>query len=115
MRGPVRPGDRSRDALVRLNLVGQLLAARGRQTVVAGAAVPVSAAPFALDPALDEHSLERRIERPFFHLKHLIRRDLNRLRDLEAVQFPAASQRPQDEHVELSSRTGWRRGSRASP
>ena len=57
-----------------------------------GPAVLVGAAPFALDPAFDEHSLQRRIERSFFHLEHLVRRDLNRLRDLETMQFPTAGQ-----------------------
>src|SRR5687767_14885419 len=47
------------NALVRLRLTRELLPSRGRDPIVARAAVLGGASPFILQPALDQHALKR--------------------------------------------------------
>jgi len=55
------------------HLEGQLFPARRGQLVVARAAIPSSRTPFCGYPTLDEHSLQRRVQRAFLDLKNVIR------------------------------------------
>jgi hypothetical protein len=49
-----------------------LLAARGSERVVAGAAIVLGRAPFALHPAVEEQPLERGIQRTLADAQHVV-------------------------------------------
>ena len=78
----------------------QLLAALGGQLVIAGPPVLGGLSPFPGNPALDEHTLQGRVERPFLHLQNVFGGLLDIVRDLEAVHRAGASQGLQNQHVE---------------
>src|SRR6267143_2298250 len=96
--------DGSDDAFELRHLEGQLSPARCGQLVVACAAIPSCGTPFCGYPTLDEHSLQRRIQRTFLHLKYVIRHPLNRTGDLVPMHLARARQSPQDQKIECSRR-----------
>src|SRR5215213_5857733 len=68
--GPVSGGlqdqrDRLTHSLVCLTLPLELLSPRRRDAVVARTAVAGGSSPFVLQPSLDQHALERGVQRPF--------------------------------------------------
>src|SRR5579872_1009668 len=88
------PHDRSHHPLKLFRLRFHLLLTRWSHPVISRAPVLVGHAPLGLDPAFHQHALQRRIQRSFFHLQHILRNLLNRSRNLEPVHLPATRQRP---------------------
>src|SRR6267143_7083009 len=88
--------DGSDDAFELRPLEGQLSPARCGELVVACAAIASSRAPFCGYPTLDEHALQRRIQRAFFNLKDVIRNPLNRIGDFIPMHLARARQSLQD-------------------
>src|SRR5262249_34256042 len=60
--------------------------------------------PFTHDPAFEEHALQRRVERAFFHLQNVFGGLLDGIGDPEAMQFARFGKRFQDQHVECPGR-----------
>src|SRR6185437_11965962 len=96
------PRNCAHHALELRDLHDELLASCRRELVVAGAAIAGGGAPSRDDPALDEHALQRRIERPFFDLQYIFGGLLDRVGDLKAMQLAIAGERLQDEEIEGS-------------
>src|ERR1700730_3987594 len=96
--------DGSDDAFELRHLKGQLSPARCGQLVVACAAIPSCRTPFCSYPTLDEHSLQRRIQRALLDLKNVIRNPLNRIGDLIPMHLARALQSLQDQKIECSRR-----------
>src|SRR5579859_5855374 len=82
----------------------ELFTSRRRQLVIASAAVSGRRAPLRGYPTLDEHALQRRVQRAFFDLENVIRYPLNGIGDFVAVHFAGAGQSPQNQQIERS----WR-------
>ncbi len=57
-------------------------------------------APFRRHPTLNQHPLQRRIQRPFFHAQHVRGNLLYELCDFKSVHLAVACQRPQDQQVQ---------------
>jgi len=91
--------DGAEDALELLLLGSKLFAAGGSQFVVAGAAIAGSDAPLGRDQAFDEHALERRVERTFFDLEHVVGGALDGVGDLVAVQLAVTGKGPEDQKI----------------
>src|SRR6185436_19393697 len=97
-------GNGPRDAVVPLQLLGELLPAGGREPVIPRASVLLGFAPLARNPPFDEHALEGRVERPFFDLQDSLGSLADGLGDLEAVKVAVAREGAKDEHVERALR-----------
>src|SRR6266481_675204 len=82
----------------------QLLAASRRELVVAGAAIAGGCAPLCRHPSLDEHPLQRGIQRTLLDLKNVIRDELDRIGNLIPVHLAGASQSLQDQEVQGSGK-----------
>src|SRR5215472_3546283 len=96
--------DRSDDAFKLRHLDGQLFAACCSQLVVTSAAVASRRAPLRGHPSLDEHPLQRGVQRAFFDLENVIRYPLNRIGDLVSMHLAGARQSFQDQQIKCS----WR-------
>src|SRR5580704_17103497 len=96
--------DRSDYSFKLRHLESQLFAPCCGQLVVASAAVSSRRAPLRGHPSLDKHSLQRGIQRAFFHLKNVFRYPLNRIGDLVPVHLAGARERSQDQKIERSRR-----------
>jgi hypothetical protein len=96
------PCDRADDAFELRRLDGQLFAARRSQLVVPSAPVANRRAPLRGDPSLDEHPLERWVQRSFFDLENVIRYPLNGIGDLISMHFAGARQSFQNQQIECS-------------
>jgi hypothetical protein len=94
--------DGAGDACELRHLDGQLLAARRSQLVVPSAAVASRRAPIRGNPSLDEHPLQRWVQRSFFDLENVIRYPLNGIGDLISMHFAGACQGFQDQEIERS-------------
>src|ERR1022692_689466 len=77
--------DGADQAVAIFGLLLQLLAAFRRQLVEACLAIVFGNAPLGLQPALDEHAIERRVERPVLNNKVLARGVLDAFGDRVAV------------------------------
>jgi hypothetical protein len=84
------------------HLDGQLFAARRSQLVVPSAAVASRRAPLRGNPSLDEHSLQRGVQRSLFDLQNVIRYPLNGIGDLISMHFAGARQSFQNQQIECS-------------
>src|SRR6266581_1557160 len=71
-------------------------------SVITRAPIAGGHAPFGLHPSLDEHPLQRGVERAFLHLQYIVRAALDMFRNLVAVQAAADRKSLQDEEVQLS-------------
>src|SRR6185437_16440817 len=96
--------DRANDAFELRHLDGQLFAACCSQLVVTSAAVASRRAPLRGHPPLDEHPLQRGVQRAFFDLENVIRYPLNRIGDLISMHLAGAPQRFQNQQIERSRR-----------
>src|SRR5580693_9606676 len=94
--------DRANDAFELRHLDGQLFAACCSQLVVTSAAVASRRAPLRGHPSLDEHPLQRGVQRAFFDLQNVIRYPLNGIGNLIPMHFAGARQRSQNEQIEGS-------------
>src|SRR5580704_5297587 len=94
--------DRADDAFELRHLDGQLFAACCSQFVVTGAAVASRRAPLRGHPSLDEHPLQRGVQRSFFDLQNVIGYLLNGIGNLIPMHFAGARQRSQNEQIEGS-------------
>src|SRR5579871_1780338 len=83
-------------------LNGQLLSPRRGELVISGAPVAGGRAPCCRHPALDEHSLQCRIERSFFNLQNLFGDLLNGIGNLVSVHLSGAGQGLQDHLIECA-------------
>ena len=97
--------DRANDAFELRHLDGQLFAACCSQLVVTSAAVASRCAPLRGHPSLDEHPLQRGVQRAFFDLQNVIRYPLNGIGDLISMHLPGARQRSQNQQIERSRRS----------
>src|SRR5207253_8576501 len=91
--------DRANDAFELRHLDGQLSAACCSQLVVTSPAVASRRAPLRGHPSLDEHPLQRGVQRAFFDLENVIRYPLNRIsarifRQLHVRSVSKACQEP---------------------
>src|SRR5260370_36664991 len=82
----------------------QLFAACRRELVVAGAAIASGCTPLCRHPSLDEHPLQRGIQRTLLHLKNVILNNLHQICNLKPVHLPEPVQRFQDQKVQGSRR-----------
>src|SRR5665213_44965 len=82
-----------------LGLTRKLFAAVLGHLVIFCPAVVIRLSPFCLYPSLVFHSVERGINRTFFHLEDVLRKNLDPLGDAPPVQG-ASAQYPEDQHVE---------------
>src|SRR5207253_3021648 len=96
--------DRANDAFELRHLDGQLSAACCSQLVVTSPAVASRRAPLRGHPSLDEHPLQRGVQRAFFDLENVIRYPLNRIGDLISMHLAGARQSFQDQQIKCS----WR-------
>src|SRR5262249_24488701 len=80
-------------------LDAELFLPGSRERVEAGSTVIRRSLPVSHHPALDEHSLQRRIERPLFDRQYVPRQHLNVLRDAIAMHR-ADRQRLENQHLE---------------
>jgi hypothetical protein len=96
------PRDRPDDALELRHFKRQLFASSFGELVVARAAVAGRGAPLCGDPPFDEHALERRIERAFFHLQRVVGGVLDRVGNLIPVQFALPRKGFQDQQTKRS-------------
>ena len=78
----------------------KLLAPRGREPVIARAAVAGGDAPLGLDPALQEHALQRRIQGAFLDLQHVLGTLFDEAGDLVAMQLAMTGQALEDQHIQ---------------
>src|ERR1700691_96959 len=93
-------GDCTHDALKLRNLDTELLFASGSERVITGPAVASSDTPFPNDPTLQQHALQRRIERAFLHLKNIVGGALNIVGNLISVELAADSEALEDQQIE---------------
>src|SRR5438067_4953166 len=91
--------DRQDQAVELAALGGEPFSAGGGQRVVARAAIVFGGGPVGLRPSPEEEALQRRVERALAHLQHVVREELQPLRDAVAV-LRAARERLQDQQVE---------------
>src|SRR5882757_5322348 len=77
------------DVIELFTLNGQLLAPRSGERVIARAAIVFRGAPRGLDPASQEQTLQRRIQRAFADLQNVIGEVLHMLSD--AVSMPRSA------------------------
>src|SRR5690348_14552573 len=96
--------NRAYDSVELRNFGRELFAAELRDPIVARAAVAAGDAPFRCDPTLDEHALQRGIQRTFLHLQHILRSGLYRVGDFVPVQFAVPGKGLQYQHVERAGR-----------
>src|SRR5580700_1181757 len=96
--------DRTDDALELRHLDRQLFAARRSQLVIPSPAVASRRAPLRGNPSLNEHPLQRRVQRSFFDLENVIRYPLNGIGDLISMHFAGARQTFQNQQIECSRR-----------
>src|SRR5947209_10446335 len=96
--------DRANDAFELRHLDGQLSAACCSQLVVTSPAVASRRAPLRGHPSLDEHPLQRGVQRAFFDLENVIRYPLNRIGDLISMDLAGTRQSFQDQQIKCS----WR-------
>src|SRR6202162_815890 len=94
--------DRPDDPFELRHLDGQLFAARRSQLVVPSATVASRRAPLRGHPSLDEHPLQRWVQRSFFDLEDVIRYPLNGIGDLISMHFAGARQSCQNHQIECS-------------
>src|ERR1700722_6840188 len=83
---------------------GDLLAAGRGQLVIARAAVSGGDAPLCGHPALDEHALQRRVQRTLFDLQNVVGDALNGVGDLIAVHLARACESSQNQKMESARR-----------
>jgi hypothetical protein len=96
--------DRLAYPLVSFKFLLQLLPSGSREAVITGTAIFRSFAPFARQPTFDQHALKGRIQRSFLHLKDIGRGLLDKTGNLKAMQFAAAGESFEDQHIEGSGR-----------
>src|SRR5262245_11349968 len=103
------PVDR-RDQLGELRaLVGEPPLSGSGQGVEAGAAIVLGRTPFGIDVAVEEQSLQGRIERALAHLEDILREELEPLRDAVSVHR-LARENPQNQEIERAGKQVRRNG-----
>ena len=98
--------DRAGNAPVGVDFTGEMFAAGAGEPVIARAAIPGGPAPLTGDPALDQHALQRGIERALLDLEDVFGSLLDCVRYFKTVHFTATQQGLEDHHVERARRNG---------
>jgi hypothetical protein len=96
--------DRADDTVKLRDLDCQLFAACSSQLVVTSAAVSARRAPLRGHPSLDEHPLQRGVQRAFFDLENVVRYPLDRIDDFISMHLAGARQSSQDQQIKCSGR-----------
>src|SRR5215467_10230795 len=93
------------DHAIKLQHFGfELSLAEWGEVVVAGAAIFRRGSPTRLDPSLEQHALERGIERAFLNSENILRDLLDGFGDFEAVELAGALERAQNQQIQSAGR-----------
>src|SRR5207302_8911996 len=96
--------DCAEDTLEPRELDRELLASCGGKAVVARAAIARGDTPLRRNPAVDQHALQRWVQRAFFHLKNVLGTLLDGICHLVAMQRAIKREGLQNKQVERSRR-----------